>query len=137
MGIPLNLQPPNVFNTPVKVFVPCPGFIDVSQIKLYWYNGTAWIAALDEGGNVLPGGIDLIVPNTRINHNNGFPSTIEIRLYHFSGLQAAITAGVGASSSPPQIATGGGGDSGGGGGGGCFIDTLITGSDLQRAYFRH
>ena len=121
----------------MKVFVPCPGFIDVSQIKLYWYNGTAWVPALDEGGNVLPGGIDLIVPNTRINHNNGLPSTIEVQLYHFSGLQADIPAGVGVSSSPPQIATGGGGDSGGGGGGGCFIDTLITGSDLQRAHFRH
>jgi subtilisin family serine protease len=118
VGIPLNLQPPNVFSTPVKVFVPCPGFIDVSGIKLYLYNGTAWVPALDESGNVLPGGIDFIVPNTRINQNNGFPSAIEIQLYHFSGIQAISTASEGVASPSSAIA------SGGGGGGGCFIDTL-------------
>ena len=154
VGIPLNLQPPNVFDTPVKVFIPCPGFIDVSRIKLYGYNGTSWVPALDELGNVLPGGKDFIVPNTRINHDNGFPSTIETRLYHFTGLQPTITVEGEDSSSPPQITTGsdedpplspqvetggdggggvsgggdgGGGDGGGGGGGGgCFFDTLTT-----------
>jgi hypothetical protein len=124
VGIPMNLQPSNVFNTPVKVFVPCPGFLDVSRIKLYLYKGTAWVPALDENGNVLPGGIDCIVPNTRINHNNGFPSTIEVQLYHFSGLQATSTASGGAIPSPPAIASGGGG-----GGGGCFIGTLKSNFD--------
>ena len=122
VGIPMNLQPPNVFNTPVKVFVPCPGFMDVSRIKLYLYNGTAWVPALDESGNVLPGGNNFIVPNTRVNHNNGTPSTIEIQLYHFSGLQAANTEGGGGGtvSSPPQIPSGGGG---------CFIGTLKSNFD--------
>ena len=117
VGVPMNLQPPNVFNTPVKVFVPCPGFSDVSRIKLYLYNGTAWVPALDEDGGVMPGGKHFIVPNTRVNHNNGAPSTIEIQIYHFSALQAAsATGGANVSSTPPN--------STGGGGGGCFIDSI-------------
>ena len=120
VGIPMNLQPPNVFNTPVKIFVPCPGFMDVSRIKLYLYDGTAWVPALDENGNVLAGGIDFMVPNTRVNHNNGAPSAIEIQVYHFSGLQAMNTGvGVAVTATPPAQVT-----SGGGGGGGCFIGTL-------------
>ena len=125
VGIPLNLEPPTVFNLPVRIFVPCPGFIDVSRIKLYLHNGSGWVPALDENGNVLSGGIDCIVPGTRVNHNNGNPSAIEIQLYHFSGLQAVSTGGDEdlLVSSSTQIATGGGG--GGGGGGGCFIGTLF------------
>ena len=119
VGIALNLQPPTVFNTPVKIFVPCPGYTDVSRILLYLYNGTAWVPALDENGNVLAGGLDFIKPNSRVNHNNGAPSTIEIQVYHFSGIQAASSGGAAVISSPPQAAS-----SGGGGGGGCFIDTL-------------
>jgi hypothetical protein len=119
VGIPMNLQPPTVFNTPVKIFVPCPGYTDVSRILLYLYNGTSWVPALDENGNVLAGGIDFIKPNSRVNHNNGAPSTIEIQVYHFSGIQAASSGGAAVISSPPQAAS-----SGGGGGGGCFIDTL-------------
>jgi hypothetical protein len=118
VGIPMNLQPPNVFNMPVKVFVPCPGFSDVSRIKLYLYNGTAWVLAIDEDGNVLPGGQHFVVPNTRVNHNNGTPSTIEVQLYHFSALQASsATGGANVSSTPPN-------STGGGGGSGCFIDTI-------------
>jgi len=119
VGISMNLQPPTVFNIPVKIFVPCPGFMDVSRIQLYLYNGTAWVPALAENGNVLAGGIDFIKPNTRVNHNNGAPSTIEIQVYHFSGIQAAIIGGGAVTSSPPQVASGGGGE-----GGVCFIDTL-------------
>jgi hypothetical protein len=120
VGIPMNLQPPNVFNTPVKVYIPCPGFSDVSRIKLYYYNGTAWVPALDEDGHVLPGGKHFIVPNTRVNHNNGAPSAIEIQIYHFSALQAVSVSGGANLSSTPQNSTGGGG------GGGCFIDSLKT-----------
>ena len=125
VGVPLNLQPPNVFNRPVKVFVPCPGYRDVSKIKLYYYNGIAWVPALDQNGNVLPGGKDFIVPKTRVNHNNGTPSAIEIQLYHFSGLQAAGLA-IG-NTAAPLTSSGGGG-----GGGGCFIDSLVNSLDWLR-----
>jgi hypothetical protein len=122
VGIPINLQPPNVFNTPVKLIIPCPGFMDVSWINLYLYNGTGWVPAMDENGNVLPGGIDFIKPGTRVNHNNGTPSAIEVQVYHFTGIQAVNTGAAALTPSAPAKDTSGGG--GGGGGGGCFIDTL-------------
>jgi len=120
VGSPVNLQPPNVFNTPVKLIIPCPGYRDVSRIKLYLYDGTAWVAAMDENGNVLPGGIDFIKPNSRVNRNNGAPSAIEVQVYHFSGIQAANVGVPAVGAAAPAAITGGGG----GGGGGCFIDTI-------------
>jgi hypothetical protein len=128
VGIPINLQPPNVFNIPVKLLIPCPGYTDVSRIKLYLYDGTSWVAAMDENGNVLAGGIDFIKPNSRVNHNNGAPSTVEIQVYHFTGIQA-VNIGPAAIAAPaPTAVTSGGG---GGGGGGCFIDTLLHGQKTR------
>lgn len=87
VGVPMNLQPPTVFTTPVKIFIPCPGHADVSSLSVYLYNGTNWVLACDTSGNVRPGGYGCIVPNSRLNHNNGTPSTIEIKVYHFTGVQ--------------------------------------------------
>lgn len=123
VGIPMNLQPPNVFNSPVKLIIPCPGFMDVSRIKLYLYDGTAWVPAMDENGNILTGGNDFIKPITRVNHNNGAPSAIEVQVYHFTGIQAVDTGAAAVDSSAPIKVT-----SGGGGGGGCFIDILKSNS---------
>jgi hypothetical protein len=93
--------------------------MDVSWINLYLYNGTGWVPAMDENGNVLPGGIDFIKSGTRVNHNNGTPSAIEVQVYHFTGIQAVNTGAAALTPSAPAKGT-----SGGGGGGGCFIDTL-------------
>ena len=54
-----------------------------------------------------------------MNHNNGNPSTIEIQVYHFSGVQAGVVGGASASSGSGSVVAGGSG-----GGGGCFISTL-------------
>ena len=91
VGVPMNLQPPTVFTTPVKIFIPCPGQPDVSALSVYLYNGTDWVLACDAGGNVQPGGDGWMVPCSRTNHNDGTPSTIEIQLYHFSGVQAGLS----------------------------------------------
>ena len=90
VGSPLNLQPPTVFSTPVKVFIPVPGRLSVNDLSVYLYNGTEWILASDAAGNVQPGGEGWMVPGTRINHNFGNPSSIELKLYHFTGVQAAV-----------------------------------------------
>ncbi|MCG2776535.1 MAG: hypothetical protein L6406_12725, partial [Desulfobacterales bacterium] len=36
-GTAMNLQPPTVFNTPVKVFIPYPGYSDVSDLSIFLY----------------------------------------------------------------------------------------------------
>lgn len=115
VGVPMNLQPPTVFNTPVKIFIPCPDYTDVSGLSVYLYNGTEWILACDAAGNVQVGGEGWMVPGSRVNHNNGDPSTIEIQVYHFSGVQPGSAAGSGS----------------GGGGGGCFIATAAFGSPIE------
>ena len=118
IGVPMNLQPPTVFNTPVKIFIPCPGHTDVSNLSVYRYNGTNWVLACDASGTVQPGGEGWMVPGSRVNHNNGSPSTIEIQVYHFTGVQAVFQ------STPSPTAAGGGG-------GGCFIATAAYGTAME------
>ena len=118
VGTPMNLQPPTVFNTPVKIFIPCPGYTDVSSLSVYLYNGTNWVLACDTAGVVQPGGEGWMVSGSRVNHNNENPSTIEIQVYHFSGVQSGAT-------------TGGGGRPSWEGDAGCFINTAAYGSPVE------
>jgi hypothetical protein len=118
VGLPLNLQPANVFVDPVTVFIPCPGETDLGILEIYVFNpATGWQASWETDG--------FIVAGSRVNHGPNDPDpteppTIEVQLNHFSGVQAAKpinpilpSAGTG------EEQDGGGG--GGGGGGGCFI----------------
>jgi len=123
VGIPMYFQAPTVYDTPVKVFIPCPGYTDVSSLSVYFYNGVNWALACDADGIIQPAGEGWMVPGSRINHNNGNPSTIEIQVYHFSGIQAGTSSVTDGSS--------GGGDDGGGGGG-CFIATAAFGSETEK-----
>jgi hypothetical protein len=126
VGLPMNLQPPTVFDEPVRVFIPCPGYTDVSGLSVYYYNGSNWVRASDAAGNVLTGGAGWMVPDSRVNHNETDPPTIEIQVYHFSGAQAGTFSGGGG---------GGGGSGGGGGGGGCFITAAAHGSLIKHLLF--
>jgi len=116
VGQPLNLEtyPTGVtFNTPVKVFIPCPDYANVSGLDIYYYDDVRmyWYLANDakDPGTVQPDAVGWMVPGSRVNHNNGNPSSIEIQVYHFSGMQAA------SSSSSSSVSRSGGG--------GCFIAT--------------
>jgi hypothetical protein len=131
---PLNLEPPTVFNKPVRIFLPFPDSSDssdpsddVSNFSVALYDGENWVVACDASGNVLPAGDGWMVPGSRVNHNNGFPPSIELQVYHFSAVQAAVVTGGGSSLSAASAA----GD-GGGGGGGCFIATVGKGMDMQK-----
>ena len=115
--MPMNLQPPTVFDVPVRIFMPCPGYTDVSRLSVYYYNGSNWVRAADAAGNVQTGADGWMVPGSRVNHNETDPATIEIQVYHFSGAQAGTFS-----------AGGGGGSGGGGGGGACFITAAAHGS---------
>ncbi|MBW1899075.1 MAG: hypothetical protein JRI61_08455 [Deltaproteobacteria bacterium] len=59
---------------------------------------------------------------SRINHNDGNPSTIEIQVYHFSGIQAGTSSVTEGSGSGDDSADGGG----------CFIATATFGSKTER-----
>ncbi|MBW2441368.1 MAG: S8 family serine peptidase, partial [Deltaproteobacteria bacterium] len=119
VGVPMNLEPPAVFDTPVKILIPCPGFDDVSGLNVYYYDGSRWMLVVDAAGNVQPAGVGLVMPGSRVDHNDTEPPTIEIRIYHFSGFQAG------------SFSSGGGGA----GGGGCFISTAAYGSLLKHVIF--
>jgi hypothetical protein len=119
-GVPLNLQPSGThFSPPVTLLIPLPGYSDVSSLDLYYYDDTRgqWFLAHDpdDPGIVQPEAVGWMVPGSRVNHNSGNPPTIEIRVTHFSGVQAGVVAG-------SQVASSGGGA--GGGGGGCFISAI-------------
>jgi len=117
VGVPINLQPPTVFTTPVKLLIPCPGHADVSALVLYMYNGIEWVQASDAAGSVLPGGDGWMVPGSRVNHNETTPPAIEIKVYHFTGVQAAA-----ANNSGTLLPSSDGGE--------CFIATAAYGSSL-------
>ncbi len=123
VGLPMNLQPHTVFETPVTLLIPCPDKADVSDICVYLFNGREWVPACDANGNVQPEGEGWIVPGSRVNHNNGDPSTIEVQVYHFSGAQAVSNINTGSAGTA---------SGGGGGGGGCFIATAAFGSPLEK-----
>ena len=116
VGSPLNLQPSGIpFNPPVKIFIPCPGYSDVSGLNVYYYEDVKmeWLLAndADDPGVVQPGAQGWMVPNSRVEHNQGDPSTIEIQVEHFSGTQAGTLSSASVSR----------------GGGGCFILTARDG----------
>jgi hypothetical protein len=126
VGAPMNLQPPTVFTTPVKFMIPCQGQSDVSTLSVYLYNGTDWVLACDASGDVRPGGEGWMVPGSRKDHNATTPPTIEIKAYHFTGVQAAAPASAATNSPSTPLSP-----SGGGGSGGCFIATAAFGSYIS------
>jgi hypothetical protein len=89
-GIPMNLQPPNVFSTPVKLIIPYRGVSDVSDVCVFLFTGNRWVRACNADGEVEADGEGWMVRGSRVNHNKdkGNPSTIETKVYHFSAVQA-------------------------------------------------
>ncbi len=87
---PMNLQPPNVFSTPVKLIIPYRGVSDVSDVCVFLFTGNRWVQACNADGEVETDGEGWMVPGSRVNHNKdkGNPSTIETKVYHFSAVQA-------------------------------------------------
>jgi hypothetical protein len=122
VGAALNLQPSGThFSPAVTLFIPTPGYSDASVLDIYYYDDTQgqWFLAHDADDDpdiVQPEAAGWLVPDSRVNHNNGNSSTIEIQVNHFSGVQAGVVAG--ASTSSGSVVTAGSG------GGGCFIDAL-------------
>jgi hypothetical protein len=92
IGMPLNLTPHTVFDTPVQLFVPVPDGMDIFSVGLAYHDGTQWLPAADAAGNVLPGGEGWMMPGSRVNHADTDPALIEVQVYHFSATQTLIYA---------------------------------------------
>ncbi len=126
MGKPMNLQPSTGFTSPVKIFIPCPGNIDLSTLSIFLFNGKEWVIACDTSGNVQPGGDGWMVPGSRKDHPRSSVSTIEIKVYHFTGAQAGIDEGSAGGASAAGSSVNGTTASNSGSGGGCFISTAAS-----------
>jgi hypothetical protein len=74
-----------------------------------------------------------MVPGSRVNHNNGSPSAIEIKVYHFSGAQAGLYPET--SSLLPATSQDPSGGVAEEGGGGCFIRSAAFGYPSERPIF--
>jgi len=119
IGLPLNLLPHTVFNTPVKVYIPAPDDFDLSDIELYYFNGVEWLPACDKYGNLFPEGQGWMVAGSRVNHLETSPPLIEIQVYHFSAVQGGVVVLTSGGASTDGESTGGSG----GAAVKCFIDT--------------
>jgi hypothetical protein len=128
VGVPMNLQPPTVFTTPVKILIPCPGVADVSKLSVYFFNGEDYLLACDGGGHVQPGAAGWMVPGSRVDHPETSPASIELRVYHFTGVQAGLARSSADIDGDTAEAGAPSGASSGGDGGGCFIATAASGS---------
>jgi hypothetical protein len=91
-GLPANLMPHTVFNTPVTLFLPVSEDADIRSVGLAYHDGTQWMPAADADGNVLPGAEGWMVPGSRINHEQSSPPLIEVQVHHFSAAQAVVFA---------------------------------------------
>jgi hypothetical protein len=89
-GMPANLMPHTVFDTPVTLFLPISEDADIRTVGLAYHDGTQWMPAADAEGNVLPGAEGWMVPGSRINHEQSSPPLIEVQVHHFSAAQAVV-----------------------------------------------
>ena len=85
VGESINLQPPNVFSTPVKLVMPTPDISNAAGVDIYLYDGTSWVLGCTGAGVAQVDG--WMVPGSRVNGSG----SIELKVRHFSGLQAAVT----------------------------------------------
>jgi len=88
VGVPINIHPPTVFNIPPKVYIPCPGYTDPTVLNVYGYNGSEWVSICNSSGIVSADAQGWMVEGSRVDHAGSDPATIEVRLYHCSGIVA-------------------------------------------------
>jgi hypothetical protein len=98
VGLPLNLgaSGPGMFNTPVTVFIPCPGRHVADYLSIALYDGNQWILACDQYGEIQPAAQGWMVGEPEYyDQHSGYPRLVAVRLTHFSGVQAAAVSTTG------------------------------------------
>jgi hypothetical protein len=92
VGLPLNLMPYTVFDTPVKVFLPVPDAVETDDLGVYFHNGLEWQAGCDPAGDVSDAALGWMVPESRVIHDDPEPALIGIAVHHFSAAQTVVFA---------------------------------------------
>jgi hypothetical protein len=94
VGVPINLRPQTVFNTPVKVILPIPDAAAAENIGIYFHNGMQWQPACDPTGDVLAAGDGWMQPASLVTRNNNDDDSaiIGVDVHHSAGVQAVIFA---------------------------------------------
>ena len=125
------LQPPTVFATPVKIFIPCADQTDVSELSIYLYDGANCVMVCDAEGQVQTGGEDWMVPGSRVDHNDENPPTIEIRVHYFFG---GVLAKKAVQRNLMPVSENDQNNQDNAAGGGCFINFLLETDSLSPIY---
>ena len=123
VGAPLDLEPSfTEFDTPVTVFIPCPEYSVVEDFSVCVYEeGLGWVLAWDGSTGKIQEAAEGWLADEPTYHNYD-PSvgaaTVEVQLYHFSGVQVAEPT------SSHAVATTSTDSGTVEAGGGCFISTV-------------
>jgi hypothetical protein len=92
VGLPLNLMPYTVFDTPVKVFLPVPDDIETDDLGVYFHNGLEWQAGCDPDGDISDAALGWMVAESRVIRDDLEPALIGIAVHHFSAAQTVVFA---------------------------------------------
>jgi hypothetical protein len=74
-----------------------------------------------------------MVPGSRVDHPETSPPSIEIRVYHFTGVQTAVASDSAAEDTGEAVAPGAASSGSGSSGGPCFISTASFGRNSDKS----
>ena len=103
------------FRFSVRFQIPVPGNSNVKDVGVYVKEGHDWVRSCSNDCDVDANGYGWMVPGSRVNHNNGSPSSIEIMVYHSAEFQAGVATGAEATPTSADEEAGAK----------CFVDTLL------------
>ena len=80
LGILLNIEPTSYYETPVTIIVPVSGVLDITKLRVYYFNPSlGWVRAA--------GGDGWLVPGSRIEYLEAGVETVEFQIAHAAPMQ--------------------------------------------------
>jgi hypothetical protein len=88
VGAPLNLQPPTVSDTPVKLLLPVRGATNEENLTVQIYAGDRWVKAYNADGSVTEEAQGWVAPAQKgVTSGEGEVPMLEVRTYHNTSVQ--------------------------------------------------
>lgn len=92
LGAPLNLQPPTVSDTPIKLVLPCRGVTNEENLMVQIYAGDRWVKAYHADGSVTDEAQGWVAPSQKgVKSADGQVPMLEVRTYHNTSVQVVET----------------------------------------------